>query len=88
MKSDKKNPILRTKEQRQDEVRAIIQSLNDLELTIQYEAVKELFKILQDYVNNGGKRKISIPFPMIGRRIKGILSDTINEKSFVKLEKE
>ena len=88
MKQDRKQPVLRTKEQRQEEVRVIIKTLNDLELTITYEPVKQLFKILQDYVNNGGKKKVSIPFPMISRRIKGVLSDTVNEEWFIKLEKE
>lgn len=88
VKIDKKNPILRTKEQRQEEVKAIIKNLNDLELTVRYEPVRELFKVLQEYVNDGGKKKISIPFPMIERRIKGVLSDTVNEDCFIKLEKE
>ena len=85
IKYDKKNPIIKTKEERKKEIRIIINKLTELELTIQYEPVKELFKILQTYINEGGKIKINIPFPMINKNIKGLLPDTINEKCWVKL---
>lgn len=88
MKYDKKNPILRTREERNIEVKIIITKLTKLELTIAYEPIKILFKIMQDYIDNGGKFKINIPFPMINRRIKGILPDAINEKCWIKLENE
>lgn len=84
-KYDKKNPILRTKEERREETRIIINKLTELQLTVSYEPIKELFKILQKYVNEGGKIHINIPFPMIERRIKGLLPDTVNEKCWVKL---
>ena len=85
-KYDKKNPILRTKEERKAEARIIINKLTELELTVSYEPIKELFGILQKYINEGGKITINIPFPMIERRIKGLLPDTVNEKCWVKLE--
>jgi len=53
-----------------------------------YEPVKELFAILKDYVNNGGKIDINIPFPMINKRIKGLLPDTVNEQCFIALKHE
>ena len=87
-KYDKKNPILRSKKERQSEVYIIINKLNELELTIAYDPIKELYKILQNYVNNGGKIVINIPFPMINRRIKGLLPDTINEKCWIKMIQE
>ena len=85
-KYDKKNPILRTESERKEEVRIIINKLSELELTVSYEPIKELFIILQKYVNEGGKIPISIEFPMINRIIKGLLPDTINEKCWIKLE--
>lgn len=85
-KYNKKIPILRTKEERKEEIRIIINKLSELELTIAYEPIKELFKIMQQYINAGGKIKINIEFIMINRVIKGVLSDTINEKCWVKLE--
>jgi hypothetical protein len=85
---DKKNPILRTKEERQVEVRIIINKMNDLELTISYEPIKQLYKILQTYINDGGKITINIPFPMINKRIKGLLPDTVNEECWMQLSHE
>jgi len=82
---DKKNPVLRTKDERKYEVRIIINKLSELELTIAYEPIKELFVIMQKYVNDGGKIPINISFPMIERRIKGLLSDTVNEKCCIQL---
>mgnify|MGYP001243447311 CR=1 FL=1 len=84
-KYDKKNPVLRSKEERKVEARIIINKLTELELTISYEPIKELFEILQKYINEGGKINISIPFPMIQRRIRGLLTDTVNEKCWVAL---
>ena len=85
---NKKFPVLRTKEDRTEEVLKIINKLTELELTVAYEPIKELFVILQKYKNDGGKIMINIPFPMIEKRIKGILSDTINEKCSIKLVNE
>ena len=85
---DKKNPVLRTKEERKEEVRIIINKLNELKLTVAYDPIKTLFKTMQKYINEGGKIPINIPFPMIERRIKGLLPDTVNEKCWVKLVKE
>ena len=81
-------PLLRTKEERSKEARIIIEKLTELELTITYDPIKELFTILQKYINDGGKIKISIPFPMINKRILGLLPDTVNEKCWVKLVHE
>jgi len=84
-KYDKKNPIFRTKEERKEEIRIIINKLSELELTIAYEPIKELFKIMQKYINDGGKIKINIEFSMINKIITGLLPDTVNEKCWVKL---
>ena len=67
-------------------MKIIVSKLTELELTIAYEPVKQLFVIMQNYIQNGGKTKINIPFTMINKRIKGFLSDTINAKCVLKLE--
>ena len=81
-------PIFMTQEQRQEEARIIISKLNELQLTIAYEPIINLFIILQNYIKDGERKNINIPFPMISKRIKGILSETVNEKCWVKLEHE
>tara|TARA_Y100000591_G_scaffold149896_1_gene128819 strand:- start:2378 stop:2647 length:270 start_codon:yes stop_codon:yes gene_type:complete len=85
---NKKTPIILTKEQRQIEIRKIIKKLTELQLTIQYEPIQELFLILKDYVDNGGIKEINIPFPMINKRIKGHLPDTLNDQCYVALKHE
>ena len=87
-KKDKKNPILRTREERKQEVRTIIDKLSELQLTMAYDPIRQLFIILQNYEKNGRKININIPFPMINKRIKGVLTDTINEQCWIKLEHE
>lgn len=87
-KKKSKVPILRDSEERKKEAHKIISKLTELNLTIQYEPVKELFKILKEYVDNGGNKEINIPFPMINKRIKGHLPDTLNDECFVALKHE
>ena len=73
---------------RQKEARKILSKLSELQLTIAYDPIKNLFVILQNYIKNGERKNINIPFPMINKRIKGVLSSTINEECWVKLEHE
>ena len=80
--------ILLTEELRSKEARIIIDKLTELKLTISYDPIKKLFIILQNYIKNGEKTNVNIPFPMINKRIKGILSNTVNEKCWIKLEHE
>ena len=78
--------ILRTKEERKYETNKIITKLTELQLTIQYEPIKELFKILQDFINNGNEHEINIPFPLINKRIKGYLTNRIDRECVVLLK--
>ena len=75
---------MRTKEERKNEVKTILVKLTELELTLAYE----LIKIMQKYTEEGGKIKINIPFPMINRRIKGVLMPNKNGDSNICLANE
>ena len=75
-------------EERKLEVNDIITNLTSLQLTIQYEEIKELFKLMQIFIKEGNKIKVNIPFKMIERRIKGELLPGKREKSWIKLENE
>jgi hypothetical protein len=89
MKNKKdKQPILRNREERHVEVHKVISKLTELGLTIQYDPVKNLFEILKDYVDNGGVKEINTAFPMINKRIKGHLPDTVNDQCYVALKHE
>jgi len=76
----------RTKEERRIETNSIIKSLNDLKINTGYPEVRELYKCIQSYVNDGIRKEIDIPFPAISRRIKGVLALDKREKVWVKLE--
>lgn len=75
----------RTKEERQEEVKKIIKKLTELELSICYEPVKELYGIMKEYIEKGERKVIKIYFPMINRNITGILAISIREKCCIKL---
>jgi hypothetical protein len=87
-KKPKKEIIYRTKEQRQEEVKEILKQLTEYELTIKYEPVKLLYKLFKEYINENKRLLINIPFPMINRRIKGLLAISVNEKVWVNLKHE
>ena len=80
--------IVRTKQQRKDEILKIIQQLSHLQLTISYQPIKNLYVLFKKYIDEGIKIKINIAFPMINRRIKGLLATSVREDVWIKLEHE
>ena len=87
-KSTKIEPEYRTIEERKDEVRIIIEKLNELKLSIHHEPIKKLFVMMQRYIQEGERIKVNIPFPVMGRRIKGILAINKREEVWVMMEQE
>ena len=80
------HPSLRTQEERQSEVRYIINKLTELSLTTADEPVVKLMLIMQEYVNTGDEKNVDILFPSINRRIVGKLTAYVNEPVIVKLK--
>ena len=80
-KREKRKPEYRSKEERQDEVKEILRQLNDFDLNLKYEPVKKLYKKFKEYIREGERLVVNIPFPEINRRIKGILA--INKREEV-----
>lgn len=80
--------MYKTIEERKLEIREIISTLTYLELTTHYNEIKTLFKHMENFIKEGSKIKVSIPFPMIERRIKGEFLPGKREKSWIKLEYE
>ena len=66
----------------------LIKQLAPLELTPKYDPIKQLYQIFKEYIETGNRIEINIPFPMINRRIKGLLAASINEEVWVKLQQE
>ena len=77
----------RTKEERQAEIKPIIIKLRELRLSIQeHTEIRDLFKQMQLYINEGVNVELDIPFPAYNCCIKGVLSINRREKVWVKLE--
>lgn len=78
----------RTKEERTTEVRNVINKLTELRITVEFEAVRELFKLMSTYVSKGIRQEININFPEFKRKIKGVLTTSTKEESWVMLVKQ
>ena len=81
-KKEKKVPEYRSKEERQAEVKHILEQLSEFQLNPTYEPVKKLYLKFQEYIREGERLLVNIPFPEINRRIKGVLA--INKPRAIK----
>lgn len=80
------NPNERTQEQRRAQVRPIIDKLTELQMNMSYPAIRELYKVLNQFIKTGEDTKFKIPFPEFSRKIKGELSNAPYIPCWVKLE--
>ena len=80
-KKEKKAPAYRSKEERQSEVKHVLEQLNEYQLNTKYEPVKKLYLDFKEYISKGERLIVNIPFPEINRRIKGVLA--INKREDV-----
>ena len=77
----------RSKEERQNEAKKILAKLCELRLNSDYDEVKQLISNLQTYIQTGERMEINIPFPAIGRTIKGVLAVNKREQVVVMMSK-
>jgi len=84
----KKEIVYRTKEERKGEVKEILNKLCDFDLNISYEPIKKLYQKFKEYIQEGNRIEINIPFPEINRRIKGLLAISIRENVWLNLKNE
>ncbi len=87
-KREKKPPVHRTREERQEEARKILAKLTELQLNVTYEPIQMLYKRLNEYIEKGERITVNIPFPEINRRIRGILAISVREMVWIKMENE
>lgn len=87
-KKEKKQIIYRTKEERQLEVKEILNQLSKFDLNIKYEPIKKLYKLFKEYINEDRRIEVNIQFPEIDRRIKGLLAISVREDTWVNLKHE
>ena len=80
-KREKKAPGYRSKQERQSEVKHVLEQLNEYQLNTKFEPVKKLYIKFKEYIGGGERLIVNIPFPEINRRIKGVLA--INKREDV-----
>ena len=78
----------KSKEERQIDVKNIINELAHFNLTPQYEAIQKLYEYFKRYIESGDYIKINIPFPMINKRFRGELLPTKGKDSHLRLVHE
>ncbi len=88
VKKQKKVIEYRTKEERQKEVKNILEQLSGFQLNLTYEPVKKLYLKFKEYINDGERIIVNIPFPEINRRIKGVLAISKREDVTIALLNE
>ena len=81
VKKETKEQEYRTKEERQSEVKHILEQLSEFRLNPTYDPVKKLYLKFKEYISEGDRLIVNIPFPEINRRIKGVLA--INKREDV-----
>lgn len=84
----KKEIQYRTKEQRQEQVKEVLNKLTEFDINITYEPVKKLYSLFKEYIQEDRRIEVNIPFPEIKRRIKGLLAISINEETWISLQNE
>jgi hypothetical protein len=88
VKKEKKEIVYRTKEQRQESVKVILQKLSNFQLNVQYAPIRQLYESFNEFIKEGNRLEINIPFPEINRRIKGVLAISLREEVWVNLHHE
>lgn len=87
-RKEKKKVEYKTKEERNEQVINIIKELSKFELNLNYEPVKELYKLFKIYIEEGKAVKVNIPFEMINRRFSGYLKIGKKEDCQINLKQE
>ncbi len=64
---------------------SIIKKIDELQLSPEYPAVKQLYQFLKEYQENDYSININIKFPEIDRKIIGILPINIKNEPVIKL---
>jgi len=88
VKREKKQIEYRTKKERQGEITEILIQLSQFNLNMTYIPVQLLYKKFKEYIAEGQRVVVNIPFPEINRRFKGILAISKNEDVTIALLNE
>lgn len=84
----KKEKQYRSIDERKIEINKIINNLNKYKLTLEYNSIKQLYTLFKNYIENGERIMINIPFPEMNKRIEGVLAINKNEEVAIRLKYE
>ena len=76
---------IKTQEERQAEVRPIIEKLTEMNITVLEPPIKDLFSKMRLFVQIGEKIEINIPYPKTNQIIEGVLHPKIGKRTWVKM---
>ena len=77
---------IRTKAERQQEIATLLSKLSELQLTTAYEPIQVFYRYCKEYIQQGTRMTINIPFPEIQRTIVGVLATSLDEKVQITLQ--
>lgn len=85
---EKKEKIIirRNIDERRRSIRPVLEKLSELQLSSVFDPIKELMKVIQKYIQEGGCYEINILFIEINKRIRGFLTDNSKYEIWIKLE--
>ncbi len=85
-KNNYNNIMKKTKQERQQEILPVIESLNKMHIKPALnESVKNLYKKLQEFINDGETMEIEIPIEEMNLRVYGVLEKNINKRTWLKM---
>ena len=76
----------KTQEERQADVRPIIEKLTELNMSVLEPPIKELFSKMRLFVQLGEKTEVNIPYPKTNQIIEGVLHPKIGKRTWVRLK--
>ena len=50
--------------------------------------MRKLYELFKEYISEGRRIEVNIPFPDINRRIKGLLATSVREEVWINLKNE
>ena len=76
---------IKSQEERQAEVRPIIEKLTELKISVLEPPIKELFTKMRLFVQIGEKIEVNIPYPKTNQIIEGILHPKIGKRTWIRM---
>ena len=76
---------IKSQEERQAEVRPIIEKLTELKISVLEPPIKELFTKMLLFVQIGEKIEVNIPYPKTNQIIEGILHPKIGKRTWIRM---